>query len=159
MAACGFPLPRLRKSIRNRPPVVSGRRLLLTALLALSVGTNAIADQASAPVTVTDCRFYVFAADAFFGELTASRARTLWVTFENTEDAPITAVTFDATKDGEHLVVTDKGHFSKGATITHQLLGFSTDSSGGLGNAARGQGVDACNVAAVQFADGTRRSY
>jgi hypothetical protein len=135
------------------------KRLLLIALLALAGGTNAIADPATTPIAVADCRFYVFAADAFFGEMTASRTRTLWVTFENTGDAPITAVTFDAINDGEHLVVTDTGHFSKGATITHQLLGFSTDTGGGLSNATRGQGVDSCAVAAVQFADGTRRTY
>jgi hypothetical protein len=135
------------------------KRLLFSVLLALAGRTNAIAAPVAAPIAVTDCRFYVFTADAFFGEMTAGRTRTLWVTFTNTEDAPIMAVTFDAIKSGEHLVVTDKGHFSRGATITHQLLGYSTDTSGGLDNAATGPGLDSCKVAAVQFADGMTRTY
>jgi hypothetical protein len=132
---------------------------IFSVLLALAGGTNAIAAPPAAPIAVTDCRFYVFTADAFFGEMTAGRTRTLWVTFKNTDDAPITAVTFDATKDGEHIVVTDKGRFNKGATITHQLLAYSTDAGGGLDTATSGPGLDTCNVAAIEFADGTKRTY
>jgi hypothetical protein len=90
----------------------------------------------------------VFTADAFYGELSLSRERTLWVTFKNTGDVTLTDVTFDAVKDGEHLVVEDKGSFSRGVSITHQLIGYSTDLRGGLEHTSRG-GSDSCKVAAA----------
>jgi hypothetical protein len=122
-------------------------------LLGLAATGAAIASPTSpvvaSPVTVSTCRFDVFTADAFYGELTLSRERTLFVTFENTGDATLTDVTFDAVKNGERLVVEDKGSFRRGAVITHQLIGYSTDIRGGLEHTRRG-GSDSCRVIAAR---------
>jgi hypothetical protein len=118
-------------------------------LLGLAATSAAIASPtspaAASPVTVSTCRFNVFTPDAFSGELTLSRQRTLWVTFKNTGDVTLTDITFDAVKDGERLVVEDKGNFRRGALITHQLIGYSTDLRGGLGHTTSG-GAESCKV-------------
>lgn len=121
-------------------------------LLGLAVTGPAIASPTTptvaGSVTLSTCRFDVFAADAFYGELTLSRERTLWVSFKNTGDVTLTDITFDAVKDGERLVVEDKGRFSRGALITHQLIGYSTDIRGGLEHTRIG-GPDSCKVTAA----------
>jgi putative ABC transport system permease protein len=50
-----------------------------------------------------------------------TRERTLWVTFKNTGDVTLTDITFDAVKDGERLVVEDKGTFRRGAVIIQPM--------------------------------------
>jgi hypothetical protein len=129
------------------------KAVINAALLGLAVTGGAIASPSSptpaSPVTLSTCRFYVFTADAFYGELTLSRERTLWVTFKNTGDETLTAITFEAVKNGERLVVEDKGSFSRGASITHQLIGYSTDLHGGLELASRG-GPESCKVIAAR---------
>lgn len=129
------------------------KTVVSTMLLGLAATSTASASPASPtvanPVTLSTCRFDVFAADGFYGELSLSRERTLWVTFKNTGDVTLTAITFDAVKDGEHLVVVDKGRFSRGTSITHQLIGYSTDRRGGLEHTSRG-GSDSCKVTAAR---------
>jgi hypothetical protein len=129
------------------------KTLVSTILLALAATSAAIASPTSptvaSPVAISTCRFDVFTADGFYGELSLSRERTLWVTFKNTGDVTLTAITFDAVKDGEHLVVVDKGRFSRGASITHQLIGYSTDLGGGLEHTSPG-GSDSCKVTAAR---------
>ena len=130
-----------------------GMKTLINALfLGLAATGAALASPTSptvaSPVTVSTCQFDVFTADAFYGELTLSRERTLSVTFKNTGDVTLTDITFEAVKNGERLVVEDKGNFSRGALITHQLVGYSTDLRGGLGHTTSG-GADSCQVIAA----------
>lgn len=118
---------------------------LAALALAVQAGTPAVAGPEAAPITLTACRFFVYTPDAFNGDRQSSRLRTLWVTFRNTGDAPVTAVTFSAVEHGEHLIVTDVGRFSKGATVTHQLEGYST------GSLELGPGKDTCKVLATRY--------
>jgi hypothetical protein len=124
-------------------------------LLSLAVTGTAIASptapMVTSPVSISTCRFDVFVADGFNGELTLTRERTLWVTFKNTGNTTLTDITFAAVKDGERLVVEDKGQFSRGASVTHQLVGYSTDLGGGLQHtAAITNGIDSCMVLAAR---------
>jgi hypothetical protein len=130
-------------------------KILLTALsLALLTGTAGAAGRPdSGPVALSTCRFFVYTPDAFNGDRQPTKLRTLWVTFENTGDAPITDITFSAVDHGERLVVTDKGRFSKGALITHQLDGYST------GRLDTSFGPDRCKVTSARFANGVVQQY
>jgi hypothetical protein len=129
-------------------------KILLTALsLALLTGSAAMARPESGPIALSTCRFFVYTPDAFNGDRQPTQSRTLWVTFENTGDTPITAITFSATDHGERLVVTDKGRFSKGALVTHQLEGYST------GRLDLSPGPDRCKVTSAVFADGVVQKY
>jgi hypothetical protein len=129
------------------------KTIINITLLGLAVTGAALASPTyptpASPVALSTCRFYVFTADAVYGDLTMSRLRTLWVTFKNTGDVTLTAITFEAIKNGERLVVEDKGSFSRAASITHQLIGYSTDLHGGLELASRG-GPDSCKVIAAR---------
>jgi hypothetical protein len=130
-----------------------GMKTVINALLLGLATTGAalaspMSPRLASPVTVSTCRFDVYTADAFSGDLILSRERTLWVTFKNTGNVTLTDITFDAVKNGERLVVEDKGNFSRGVVITHQLIGYSTDLHGGLGYATPG-GVDSCKVSAA----------
>lgn len=129
------------------------KTLLAALALALVTGSTALAETQPAPVDLTACRFSVYAPDAFNGARQGTYLRTLWVTFKNTGDVPIAAITFDAVKLGEHLVVTDVGKFSPGVTVTHQLQGYST------GLLQLGPGPDTCTVSATRYANGTTRTY
>jgi hypothetical protein len=129
------------------------RLCILATLLAIATQTVAIADPVAPPIVLNDCRFNAFAPSARVGYLNLSSLRDLWVDFQNTGDAPIAAITFDATKYGEHLVVTDTGHFAKGATVTHQLTGTSTKALGD------DRDLDSCKVIAVRFADDSTATY
>jgi hypothetical protein len=124
---------------------------LVLMVLGLATAATPMAASASSPVNVTECRFPVYTADAFSGELTASRERSLWVTFRNTGDAQISEITFDAFKNGEHLSVIDKGHFRRGAVVSHQLSGYSTEAPN------VDKSFESCTVTAVRFEDGTLR--
>lgn len=133
---------------------IMGMKTVISALfLGLAVTGAAIASptasMVASPVTLSTCRFDVYTADPFYGELTLSRERTLWVTFKNTGDVTLTDITFAAVKDGERLVVEDKGTFRRGALVTHQLTGYSTDLHGGLGH-TEFDGADSCEVIAAR---------
>lgn len=129
-------------------------RLFLTiTLLALVAGTAASAEPGASPIVLNDCQFAASPPSARRGDPNVTRTRALWVDFRNTGNTTITALTFDAVKGGEHLVVTDKGRFTKGATVTHQLLGLATEWTGADWD------LDSCKVSVAQFADGSTREY
>ena len=101
------------------------------------------------PIALNDCHFAAFTTSARSSDINTPLSRALWVDFRNTGTATITSLTFDAVKSGQHLVITDKGRFSTGATVTHQLVGYATPWTGDDWNR------DSCKVVAAEFADGT----
>jgi hypothetical protein len=125
------------------------RTSLFAVLVAVVAGTSAVSGPApTSPVVLNDCFFSAFVRTARNGDPNITALRELQVNFRNAGSATITAVTFDAVKDGEHIVVTDKGRFTNGATINHQLLAYATAWTGGSWD-------NFCKVTAAQFADGS----
>jgi hypothetical protein len=122
--------------------------VVVAAVMTVCCRESALADSAHSPISIINCRFSVFTVDAFSGNLTQSRLRTLAVAFRNTGSVPVTAVTFTAVNRGERLVVTDKGVFRSGALIKHELTGYSTTIEGDL------TGTQSCKVTATQPAVG-----
>lgn len=128
------------------------RLFLGMMILVLVARATANAGMATSPIKISECRFPVFTVDAYSGELSTTQWGKLWVNFQNTGDGAITAVTFDAVHAGEHLVLTDKGRFTKGADVKHELVGVAKDWHGD-------PGLNSCNVTAIHFADGRSETY
>jgi hypothetical protein len=122
--------------------------IVVAAVMTVCCRESAFADSLRSPISISSCRFSVFTVDAFSGDLTQSRLRTLAVAFRNTGSVPVTAVTFTAVNRGERLVVTDKGMFRTGALVKHELTGYSSTIEGDL------MGAQSCKVTATQPADG-----
>jgi hypothetical protein len=122
--------------------------IIVAAVMMVYCREAAFADSAPSPISIISCRFSVFTVDAFSGDLTQSRVRTLAVVFRNTGSVPVTAVTFTAVNHGERLVITDKGVFRSGALIKHELTGYSSTIEGDL------TGAQSCKVTATQPVDG-----
>src|ERR1700723_2430563 len=99
---------------------------LLFAIVASVPEVLGLAAAPSAPIALNDCHFAAFTTSARSSDINIPLSRALWVDFRNTGTATITSLTFDAVKSGQHLVITDKGRFSTGATVTHQLVGYAT---------------------------------
>jgi hypothetical protein len=129
------------------------RALLFTALIALVSKTAASAEPPVAPIVLNDCHFAAFTTSARSSDINIPLSRALWVDFRNTGTATITSLTFDAVKNGQHLLITDKGRFSPGATVTHELVGYATPWTGADWN------LDSCRAVAAEFADGSTAEY
>jgi hypothetical protein len=126
--------------------------IVAAAVMTVCCRESAFADSTHSPISISSCRFSVFTVDAFSGDLTQSRLRTLAVAFRNTGSVPVTSVTFTAVNHGERLVVTDKGMFRSGALIKHDLTGYSSTLEGDL------TGAQSCKVTATQSADGNAKT-
>lgn len=102
---------------------------------------------------MNDCHFAAFTTSARSSDINTPLSRALWVDFRNTGTETITSLTFDAVKNGQHLVIIDQGRFTPGATVTHELVGHATPWTGVDWN------LDSCKAVAAEFADGTLTQY
>jgi hypothetical protein len=129
------------------------RAFLFTILIGLASRMAASAEPPTVPIALNDCHFAAFTTSAHDSDINTPLSRALWVDFRNTGTATITSLTFDAVRNGQHLVITDKGRFTPGATVTHELVGYATPWTGDDWN------KDSCKAVAAEFADGTTAEY